>query len=318
MTRIIFFGTSEFGAIILEKLIHAKIRPLLVVTVPDKPVGRKQLLTPPPVKSHIMKHKWNIPILQPENLSTISNQLSAISPDLMVLAAYGQVIPKEILKIPRYDALNVHPSLLPKYRGPSPIQTAILNGDEETGVTIMLMDEQIDHGPIVASEKFKMKNQKFTYPELHDTLAKLGGELLIKTIPKWVKGEIMPQPQNHAKATSTKRIAKQHGHIDWSKPALYIERQTRALNPWPGTYSFLKVETQDLNPQILKILRARVLEGTYEKAPGKTFLTTSGKLAVQTQKDALLVEELQLQGGKPMPAREFLLGHKDFVGTILA
>ena len=316
--RIIFFGTPEFGAIILEKLIQTDLKPVLVVTAPDKPIGRKQLVTPPPVK--VIAEKHNIPVLQPERLDqTINYQLKTINPDLIVLAAYGQIIPKEILELPKFGALNVHPSLLPKYRGASPIQAAILNGDTETGATIMLMDEELDHGPIVAQRVLQTPIDRMTYLELHNSLAELGGELLVETISRWVKGEMTAHPQDHSKATETQRIKKEDGRIDWSKPALYIERKVRALNPWPGTYAKLQVKSAKV--KIIKILKASVLEHsspTSEETPGKTFLTSDGKLAAQTGKDALIIEELQLEGGKPMPAKEFLLGHKDFVGTILS
>ncbi|MBI1888955.1 MAG: methionyl-tRNA formyltransferase, partial [Candidatus Spechtbacteria bacterium] len=186
--KIVFFGTPEFGRIILERLIEANYKPILIVTAPDKPVGRKQKLTPSPVKVLAGQHK--IPILQPQKLSknTIYD-IQHTNPGLFVVAAYGKIIPKKILAMPKYGALNVHPSLLPRWRGPSPIQYAILNSDKEAGITIMLMDEKLDHGPLFANEKLKMKIEKFTAEELSSKLAELGAELLIKTIPQWVAGE---------------------------------------------------------------------------------------------------------------------------------
>jgi len=173
--NIIFMGTPEFGAIVLEKLIENNLKPVLVVTASDKPVGRKQILTPPPVK--VLAKKYGISVLQPEKLLTISNLLLAINPDLIIVAAYGQILPKEILKMPKYGCLNLHPSLLPRWRGASPIQFTVLAGDKETGLTIILMDEEMDHGPIVTNEKLKMENGKWAYKELNKELAELGAKL---------------------------------------------------------------------------------------------------------------------------------------------
>jgi methionyl-tRNA formyltransferase len=210
--KIVFLGTPEFGAIILEKLIKANFKPVLVVTSPDKPVGRKQTLTPPLVK--VVAQKYKIPILQPEKILNLKPQISNLQPDLIVVAAYGQILPKEILDIPKYGSLNVHPSLLPKYRGSSPIQYAILNGDKETGVTIILLDEKIDHGDILAISNFESQISNLTSGELSKELANFGAELLVKTIPKWMKAEIKPRPQDNSKATYTKNFKKEDGKID--------------------------------------------------------------------------------------------------------
>ncbi len=309
--RIIFFGTSEFGAIILEKMIQAGYSPVLVVTTPDKPAGRKQILTPPPVK--ICAQKYNIPVNQPEKLGLAKFNLAKPSlphPDLFIVASYGKILPQKILNIPRFGTLNVHPSILPKYRGPSPIQNTILNGEKETGVTIMLLDEKMDHGPILTNSKLQRTNNEYTYEELHNKLAELGAELLIETIPQWVEGKIKPALQDDSKATYTKIIKKEDGRVDWKKDAGYIERQVRAFNPWPGTYATFQ-------GKLLKILKAKVVEQTSSKKLGETFKLQNGEIAVQTGKDALVLEELQLEGKKPMPSKEFLLGYKDFIGAIL-
>ena len=222
--NIIFIGTPKFGSIVLEGLIKNDYEHVLVITAPDKPVGRKQILTPPPVK--ISAQKYNILVFQPEILTNsldakrtprrVALQITNYKPDLIICAAYGQIIPKEILEIPKFGCLNIHPSLLPKYRGPSPIQTAILNGDEETGATIILMDEKLDHGKIISSSKYQVASNIY-YKELEKELAKLSIKLLIETIPKWVNGEIKPKPQDESKATYTKIIKKEDGKIDWSK-----------------------------------------------------------------------------------------------------
>jgi len=307
--NIVFFGTSEFGAIILEKMVQAGYSPVLVVTTPDMPSGRKQLLSPSPVK--ISAQKLNISVLQPEKLGLAKLNLAKPSlphPDLFIVASYGKILPQKILDIPTHGTLNVHPSLLPKYRGPSPVQAVILNGEEETGATIMLLDEKMDHGAILAQQELKIS--KPTYIELHNTLAEIGANLLIETIPHWLEGALTPITQDHSKATYTKHIKKEDGHIDWKNPALYIERQVRAFNPWPGTYTTFQ-------GKLLKILKARVLEQTSSKKLGETFKLQTGEIAVQTGSNALLVEELQLEGKKLMPSKEFLLGYKNFIGAIL-
>ena len=216
--KIIFFGTPEFAWIILDKLLKQdNFEIVAVVTALDKPTGRKQILTPPPAK--VLAEKNNIPVLQPAELNNeFIENLKKYQADLMVTAAYGKIIPKEILDLFHERSLNVHPSLLPKYRGASPIQTALLNGDDKTGVTIMLMDEKMDHGSIVSSVKVSsIKDKKFT--ELHDKLAKFGAELLIKTIPDYLSGKIIPVEQEHEKATFCKIIKKQNGEINWNNTA---------------------------------------------------------------------------------------------------
>ena len=282
--KIIFIGTPEFGAIILEKLCQENLKPILVITAPDKPVGRKQIITSPPVK--VMAQKYKISILQAEKILDTKHKIQNTNPDLIVVAAYGQILSKKILEIPKYGCLNVHPSLLPKYRGATPVQFAILNDDKEIGVTIMLTDEKMDHGDIVASSKFKIQNSKITYEELLKELAELGAKLLIETIPKWLKGEIKLRPQNESEATYTKILKRKDGKIDWQKSVEEIERQIRAFNPWPGTYTIY-------NEKILKILKAEVLNGK------------------------LIIKEVQLEGKKLMSFKDFLNGYPNFINAIL-
>jgi methionyl-tRNA formyltransferase len=312
--KIIFFGTSEFGAIILKKLVQAGLLPVLVVTTPDKPAGRKQMLTPPPVK--VLAKAQGPEVFQPEKFNQDAIRfIQEKNPDLFVVAAYGKILPKTVLSIPQKGSLNVHPSLLPKYRGPSPVQAALLNGDKETGVSVIVLDEAMDHGPIIASSNFKIQNPKLTYPNLHNELAKIGADLLIKTIPDWIAGKIKPVPQDDSKATYTRILQKEDGRIDWSKEAMYIERQVRALYPWPGTFTTCETDGKQ---KMIKILKASVLpqERPIGK-PGQAFPPPLPGIAIQTGKDALVIEELQLEGAKPMSSKEFLLGHKNFLGTIL-
>jgi len=309
--KIIFLGTPNFGAIVLEKLLKNKIKPALVITKPDKALGRRKIITPPPVK--ILAEKYGIDFLQPDSIENIHKELNEINPDLIIVAAYGEIIPKKILQIPKYGCLNVHPSLLPKYRGASPLQFTILKGDEETGVTLILITEKMDEGPILGQSKIKIENKKILPKDLEKKLAELGADLLVKTIPQWIKKKIKPKKQNEKEATYTKIIEKKDGKIDWSKPAEYIERQIRAFHPWPG--SFCKADDK-----MLKILKAFTLKQTdvSPKGPlGKTYLATNEQIAVQCGKDYLIIEELQFEGKKKMTARDFLKGNINFIGKIL-
>jgi len=330
--KILFFGTPEFAAIVLEKMINAGYKPITVVTTPDKPVGRKQILTPSPVKLLAQKNK--IQVLQPEKILNLKSEILNLKPDLVVLAAFGQIIPKEILEIPKYGCLNVHPSLLPKYRGASPIQTAILNNDAETGVTIMLMDKLLDHGDIVASSRFKILDLRYNYQELTKKLAELGADLLIETIPKWVNNEIKAVPQNNKKATFTKIIKKEDGKINWRKSAEEIERMTRAYYPWPSAFAEIKDKKQKTKNKILKIIKAEALKMENKKEPGMVFLIHStGSVSTQSEAEgltpdkiiavacgdnALILREIQLEGKKAMTAKELLNGYSWIIDATLS
>ncbi|MEA1929290.1 MAG: methionyl-tRNA formyltransferase [Patescibacteria group bacterium] len=250
MINFAFFGTDEFAVIILDELKKGGMVPTTIISVPDKPKGRKLILTPPPVKVWAEKNKVNL--AQPISLKASGPEIVKHSvfnnrrPELFVVASYGKIIPQGILEIPTRGTLNVHPSLLPKYRGPSPIQTAILNGDQETGVTIMLLDEEVDHGAIVAQESFQITSDKLqentdTYLELRDKLAQIGGALLTKTIPDWVSGKIEAKEQDHDAATFTKIIEKENGKItleDIENKPEETYRKFLAYILWPGLYFF--------------------------------------------------------------------------------
>ena len=259
-----FFGTSELSVKILEKLIEGSYIPSLVVTTPDKPKGRKMVLTPPPIK--VFAQKNNLKIIQPEKLNSelfqktdlpglTSQSLRATMQDgfssgydLFIVASYGKIIPKSILDIPKFGTLNVHPSLLPKFRGPSPIQSFILSGEEGTGVTIMLMDEKVDHGAILAQQNLEVRlpsglgsrtSKWMNAKELEEKLAELGGEMLVDTIPKWINGEIKAKEQDHNEATFTKKITKEDGFVELEKDSPEtIYRKFLAFQPWPGIYYF--------------------------------------------------------------------------------
>lgn len=272
--KIVFAGSPEFGSIILEKLVLAGFSISFVLTKPDKPAGRGKKPTLTPVK--ITSQKYKIPVFTLQNLTSDEavNKLKTINPDLIVVAAYGKIIPRQILELPKYGVLNVHPSLLPKFRGPSPIQFAILAGEEKTGVTIIQMSENLDEGDILAQTEISISKDDTTLT-LIEKLANLGAKLLIETIPKWTEGKIKPVPQNHLEATYTAMLSKYDGKIDLKVPPdpEKFNRMVRAFRPWPGVYTELKIKNQKL--KIIKFL------------PGNL---------------------IQPEGGKPMTIKEFLNG----------
>ncbi len=289
--KIVFLGTPEFSSIILDKLIENNYKPILVITAPDKPVGRKNIITAPITKILAEKHK--IPVLQPSKIKDLKTEIENLKPDLGIVVAYKQIISKDILDIPKYGFLNIHPSLLPKYRGPAPIQTAILNGDKQTGTTIILIDDKIDHGKIVSSASYQMPNN-ITFEELSRELAEISAELLIQTIPKYINQKIQPKAQNESKVSFTKIIKKENGEIDWSKSAQEIEKQIRAFDPWPGSFFFLKKKDKKIR---IKILKAYISKSE-----------NSEKISMKCKKDYLIIEKLQQAGKKPLSAEEFKKG----------
>ena len=235
--KIVFLGTAEFAVPMLQALVRSDWPPVLVITQPDQPAGRRQALLPPPIK--LAAQQAGIPISQPSDHDALAAVLRKTKPDLCVLVAYGTLIKKETLLIPRLGFINIHPSLLPQYRGPSPIQTAILNGDGKTGVTIMLLDNQVDHGPILATKTYYLK--PITYHLVRDELAKLGAELLIKILPDYLAGKIKPVAQDHTQATFTKKIEKSDGEVMLDEKNNELNyRKFLAYTPWPGIYFFDK------------------------------------------------------------------------------
>lgn len=245
--KTIFFGTPRFAQIILEKLVNSPFKPQLVITAPDTKVGRGRKLQASPVKQTAVKNR--IEVLQPKSLSdpNLKLKIENFKFDLAILVAYGKIITADVLSIPKYGFINIHPSLLPKYRGPSPIQTAILDSAEKTGVTIMLLDEKIDHGPILAQKEIAIEKDD-THASLIEKLGKLGADLLIEILPYHASGDIKPKPQDHSKATYTKQIKKTDGYIDLNNPPdpVTFDRMIRAFYPWPGVWSKLMVNKQSL------------------------------------------------------------------------
>ncbi len=249
--KYIFFGTPEFAAIILQKLIESDMLPLALVCNPDKPQGRNKIITPPPAKEVVIKSGVNIDVLQPEVLnSAFLDKLKSYKADFYVVAAYSKILKTELIDIPPKGVIGVHPSLLPKLRGASPIQSAILEGSETTGVTLFLIDEKVDHGPMISNAVYTM-NRSYGYAELLDILAKLAGALLVKTLPSFDKGEIKPETQDEDEATFTKKFTTQDGEVnieDLKKALLgedrqladLIDRKIKGLNPEPGVFTFIE------------------------------------------------------------------------------
>jgi methionyl-tRNA formyltransferase len=303
--RTIFIGTSEFSKIILEGMINNNNLEIIgVVTAKDKPEGRKQVIIPSPIKK--LSKKENLILLQPNKIIEAKEEIENLNPDLIILASYGQKIPKEILDIPKHGSLNIHPSLLPKYQGSTPIQSVILNGEKETGVSIILMSERIDEGPVLAQEKLIL--EKEDYLELENTLAKKGLKMFDNIIRDWIAGKIETKQQNKEESTLTKIIKKEDGRIDWNKSAEEIERKVRAYNPWPSVYS-------QIEGKMFKIWKAEFQDQKEQKQIGEIFLQNN-KLAVQTGKGFLIIKELQLEGKKRTKSEDFLKGN-NIIGKIL-
>ena len=274
--RIAFFGTPHLAVLVLIELEKNALLPVVIITNPDAPRGRKMVLTPPPVK--VWAEERNIPVLQPVSLrsdSSVAEYLKANAIDLCVVVAYGKIIPKDILDIPKYGTLNVHPSLLPKLRGASPVRSAILEDMRETGVTVMLLDEELDHGPILAQEIVSIEKKAWPLRgQVLDTLlAEKGGELLAETIPEWVAGGITPIPQNHSEATFCTKITKEMGEINLTADAYQNLLKIRAFDGWPGTYFFterngkrirVKIVDAELNPDTSLNITRVIPEGKNE------------------------------------------------------
>ncbi len=294
--KIIFAGTSEFGIPTLEKL-EAQHELVLVITQPDKPAGRDKKLAPPPVK--VWAQKNNIPVEQPEKIYNLKSIISNFEPDLLLVAAYGQIIPKDILDIPKLGSINIHGSLLPQYRGASPIQSAILNGDQETGITLIKMDEKMDHGPMIAREKLYLTGKE-KFPELYKALSLVSAELVEKTLPDWFAGKIAPEEQSHNEASFSKMLTRQDGKINWAQPAAQIDQQIRALNPEPGTWTELK-------GKVVKILEAEILPDHKIELPGKLY-SHNGEVAVKCLDNGLILKRVKLEGKNEISGKDFLNG----------
>jgi methionyl-tRNA formyltransferase len=306
--KLVFMGTPSFAVPSLKALI-GEYEVVAVVTQPDRPARRGRQLTPSAVKEAALR--WGLPLLQPESLreERVVAQLRDLQPRVMVVAAYGEILRAPVLAIPPAGVINVHPSLLPKYRGASPIEGVLLAGEQETGVTIMLMDKGMDTGPILAQRSVVIEMDD-SAGSLGERLAKLGAELLMETLTPWLEGRLEARPQDDAQATYTKSMSKDDAVIDWSLPAIEIWYRVRAYNPRPGARTFW--EGVQLN-----VLRGRPLaEWKGQARPGRVMQTDSG-VAVVAGQGALLLEEIQLAGKRTMSAEDFVRGQRQFVGSEL-
>ena len=311
--RVIFMGTAELACPSLQALLQSPaLRVLAVVTQPDRPKGRELKLQPSPVKQVALAA--GVTVLQPQRArdENFIQELRQLGPNLIVVAAYGQILPQAILELPRFGCLNVHASLLPKYRGAAPIQWALLNDERETGVTIMKMDAGLDTGPILTQRPTPISPQD-NAATVHDKLAALGAELLLATIPSYVEGKILPRPQPREGASYARKIKKEDGRLNWHQSAQTLWNRIRAFTPWPGAFSFQAAEPE---PLLLKIWEAQVVERT-EGAPGEVLQADKGGLTVMCGENALKILTLQREGGKRLSARDFLAGHELKVGQKL-
>ncbi|MFE1625742.1 methionyl-tRNA formyltransferase [Brevibacillus reuszeri] len=299
--RILFMGTPDFAVASLEALLEAGYNVIGVVTQPDRPVGRKQVLTPPPVKEAALRH--GLPVLQPEKIKVEEalEEVLALSPDLIVTAAYGQILPKRLLDAPKHGCINVHASLLPKYRGGAPIHKSIVEGEKESGVTIMYMVEALDAGDMLSKVVVPIE-ERDTVGLLHDKLAAAGSALLLETIPQLLAGSIEAQPQNHDEATFAPNIKRTDERIDWTRTAEQIYNQVRGLNPWPVAFT-------SYQGKVWKLWWVEKLVGqAAENEPGTIVAREEDGLIVACGDGAVKITELQPEGKKRMSALDFLRG----------
>ena len=314
MLRIVFMGTAELACASLQTLAeNNQFEVVAVVTQPDKPKGRDLKLQPSAVKELALQK--NLPVLQPQRArhESFIRELRHLAPDLIVVAAYGQILPQTILDLPRYGALNVHTSLLPKYRGAAPIQWAIIDGEKETGVTIMKMDAGLDTGDILTTATTPIAANDNSQT-LHDRLAKMGADLLVKTIPEYVAGKITPLKQPSDGATYARKIEKQDGQLDFTQPATVLWNRIRGFTPWPGAFTFQSV---DGKPRLLKVWQAEV-EQNQSGTAGTVLQADKTGVVVACGDKALRILTLQREGGRRLTAQEFVSGNLIHVGEKLS
>ncbi len=311
--KLIFMGTPDFAVGALEAIIEAGHSVQLVVTQPDKAQGRSKELKPTPVKECALKH--NLPIFQPERIKREEavSVLRQYDADIYVVAAFGQILSKEILEIPKFGCINIHASLLPKYRGAAPIQWAVIDGEEKTGITIQQMNEGIDTGDILLQKEYYLTKEE-TGESLFDRLCDLGAEAIVEVLPKLERGEIVPVQQNEAESTHAKMLSKAMGNIDFSKEATAIERLVRGLNSWPSAYTIYKGKTMKIWASEVVDLEER--EEAFDKI-GTIIAVDKESFTVLCGKNALKVTEIQMEGKRRMCVKDYLLGCQMKVGEIL-
>jgi methionyl-tRNA formyltransferase len=304
--KIVFMGTPDFAVPTLEKLVGSGHSVTAVVTQPDRPKGRGQGLTASPVK--ILAQKFGTNVLQPEKAgaSEFIATLRDLEPDLIVVVAYGQILKKDVLEIPRYFCMNLHSSLLPKYRGAAPINRAIIEGEKESGVTTMKMDQGMDTGDILLMQKTPIMNSD-NAQTLHDRLADTGASLVLETIKRLEENSLTPLPQNDAQATYAPKLKKQDGLIHWEKDAVSLGNLVRGLEPWPGAFTFFRSKR-------LRLCAVETASGQPGDLPGEITRITDHGIEVGTGQGRLVITQLQLDGKKRMSAKSFLAGHKMLKG----
>jgi methionyl-tRNA formyltransferase len=308
--RVIFMGTPAFAVPSLLTLIEEGYEVVSVITQPDRPVGRKRILTPPPVKEVALKH--HIPIYQPEKIRLEEgiNYVKSMEPDMIVTAAFGQILPKEILEIPKFGCINVHASLLPKYRGGAPIHQALIEGETETGVTIMYMVEALDAGDMINSRSIPITEDDHV-GSLFEKLSHVGAELVKETLPALIQGKITPVPQNGDQATFAPNIKREQEEIDWSRSAVDIRNQIRGMHPWPVAYTYWR-------GQAFKVWWAEIVEDTPAgKKPGEIWELTSEGIFVATGSTSLRLTDIQPAGKKRLAASDFVRGRQMHIGEFL-
>lgn len=301
MTKIVFMGTPDFSVPVLKSLIESGYDVIGVVTQPDRPVGRKRIMTPPPVKVEALNH--GIPVFQPEKIRREEElaPILALKPDLVITAAFGQILPNALLEAPKYGCINVHASLLPKLRGGAPIHYALLQGHEKTGITIMYMAEKLDAGDILTQSELVITEDD-NVGTLHEKLSEIGSELLLETLPRLIAGELTSIPQNEENATFAPNIRREQEKIDWSKSGEEIYNHIRGLNPWPVAYTILKGLT-------VKVWKAEKLKVVQQALPGTVIdLHKDGIVVACGNQTGIKITELQPAGKKRMTAQQFLQG----------
>jgi methionyl-tRNA formyltransferase len=308
--RVLYLGTPDFAAIPLEALVQdPRFEVVGVVTQPDRPTARHRTPQPPPVKQAALR--LGVPVLQPETLRDPGavRYIAELRPDVGVIAAYGEILRRDVLAIPPHGYLNIHPSLLPRYRGPAPVAGALLTGDAETGVTVIQVSAKMDSGPILSQQRVPLPPDARTGP-LTDALFRLGTALLLGVLPPYVAGKLMPKQQNDKAATYTRLLTRADGEIDWRASACQIERMTRAFDPWPSAYTFW-------HGQLLKIFAARVIEWWQGDEPPGTLIAHGDSVWVATGAGALELLSVQPAGKRPRPADIWLHGLRNISGQQL-
>lgn len=307
--RTVFMGTPDFSVPPLQALHKSGHEVLLVVTQPDRPKGRGRKMLPPPVKECALALGYEV--MQPESVRTpeFARRMRELAPDIFVVVAFGQILPQNLFDIPRIAPVNIHASLLPRYRGAAPIQRSVINGEKETGVTTMQMDAGMDTGDILLMEKTEILPDD-TSATLHDRLSVMGAELMLKTLEAFRTGEIRPIPQNHAEATYADMLKKSDGRMDWSRTACELDCLIRGTDPWPGAFCFY-------GDKRLRIWKAKKISENKGAAPGTVLEGFPNELRVASGDGALSIEEIQGESGKRMPVKDFLRGFRIPAGTVL-